>query len=249
MLSFFLAAVLATQPNQHSVPSQRPNAATPAPISEGFVVRIPPTLSGAPGELISISAESGAPLVSWNASPGIRLVNDDPPDAAGKAKLLHAAKAGTYFVVAMIPTDKGVRSDICIVTIGKPAPRPDDPPPVDPPADKAPIPAPGFRVLIVYETADLPKYSKGQLATLYGADVRNYLSSKCVKGDDGKTAEWRIWDKDVVTAGESALWQEAMRRPRGKLPTILISDGKTGYEGPLPDSIADTLALLKRFGN
>lgn len=242
MLSeLFLALALFADPPAQPAPSP------PAPVQAGFIVSIPKVMSGAPGELLPIAAESGAALISWTSSPGLRVVNDDPPDAAGKSKLLHAKASGVYFVVAMIPTDKGgVRSSVCVVTIGKPLP-PVPPGPIDPP-DVAPIPVPGFRVLIVYETGDLPKYPKGQLAVLYGKEVRELMSVKAAKGDDGKTPEWRIWDKDVDTSGESKLWQDAMKRPRGKLPTILISNGTTGYEGPLPDTIEATVALLKKYG-
>ncbi len=133
-----------------------------------------------------------------------------------------------------------------------PPPVPPTPPvppiPPLPPKPDPPIPAPGLRVLIVYETADLGKLPAGQLAALYSADVRAYLNAKCVKGPDGKTAEWRLWDRDISVVGESKLWQDAMARPRKSLPSVIISNGATGYEGPLPSSIAETLALLKKFG-
>jgi hypothetical protein len=103
-------------------------------------------------------------------------------------------------------------------------------------------------VLIVYETADLSRLSRAQANILTAAEVRAYLNARCATGPDGKTAEWRIWDQNVDTAAEAPIWRAAMARKRDKLPWLIISTGKSGYEGPLPASVDDTLKLLKQFG-
>ena len=128
-------------------------------------------------------------------------------------------------------------------------PGPTPPVPPDPPKpDPAPIPAPGLRVLIVYETADLAKLTAGQRAILYSAKVRAHLDSVCVKGPDARTAEWRLWDQNVDASGESVLWQNAMKRARASLPWVVISNpGKGGYEGPLPDGTEAFLTLVKKY--
>ena len=102
---------------------------------------------------------------------------------------------------------------------------------------------------MVYETADLPKMPAKQQLVLYAKDVRDYLTAKCVVGPDGKTREWRIWDKDSSTANESKEWQ-ATRAASKTVPGIVIMGGTTNavlYEGPLPATKEDALALLKRF--
>jgi hypothetical protein len=78
--------------------------------------------------------------------------------------------------------------------------------------------------------------------------VRDYLRGKCVVGADGKTSEFRIWDKDVDAAADAKHWQDALKRPRASTPWLIVSDGKSGYEGPLPANVDETLALLKKFG-
>ncbi len=83
---------------------------------------------------------------------------------------------------------------------------------------------------------------------IYAKSVRDYLNAKCVLGADNKTREWRMWDKDVDATAESQLWQDALKRPRKSTPWIIVSNGKTGYEGPLPEGWVDTLALLKKYG-
>lgn len=136
-------------------------------------------------------------------------------------------------------------------SVGEVSPTPPVPPgptPPDPPPTPSPIPEAGFRVLIVYESAELGKLSPVQYNVLFAKKVRDYLNEKCVPGPDGKTREWRIYDKDVDVSGESKIWQGAMKRSRSQVPWILISTGRGGYEGPLPGSVAETLELLKKFG-
>jgi hypothetical protein len=127
----------------------------------------------------------------------------------------------------------------------KPGPNP--PGPVDPPKPPAPIVADGLHVLIVYESADLQKLPPGQLSALKSQTVRDYLDGRCAK--ENGVAAWRIWDADVDTKESSKAWQDAMKRPRASLPWIVISDGKSGFEGPLPGTVDATLELLKKWGN
>lgn len=121
-------------------------------------------------------------------------------------------------------------------------PKPDEPKPPAP----APIAAEGLHVLIVVESSDAAKLPPKQVSMLTARSVRDYLDSHCPKVNG--TPEWRIWDKDVSTANESPLWREAFARKRGGVPWIVVSNGKAGYDGPLPGSIEELLALLKRFG-
>lgn len=138
---------------------------------------------------------------------------------------------------------------VLVVTVGPPIPVPPGPGPVPPGPTPGPTPIPGdgFRALIVYETADLGKMPKDQELILYSQTVRDYLNSKAAPGPDGKTKEWRIFDKDVSTAGESKTWQDAMKRDRKGLPWIILSGPKGGFEGPLPANVADAMALIKKY--
>lgn len=121
----------------------------------------------------------------------------------------------------------------------KPDPKPPEPTP-------APIAADGLHVLIVIESSDAAKLAARQVSVLTAKPIRDYLEARCPKV--GGVAQFRIWDKDVNTANESKLWQSAFGRPRGGLPWIVVSNGKSGFEGPLPASVEETLTLLKRFG-
>jgi hypothetical protein len=129
------------------------------------------------------------------------------------------------------------------VTVGT-APQP-PPDPVNPP-----VPTSGLFCLIVEETADRSSITAGQreilLATAPGS-VRDYLTQKCVKGPNG-VPEFRVVDKDNNMGKESDLWKKAWARPRTSIPWICVSNGKDGFEGPLPKTAAECLDLLKKYG-
>jgi hypothetical protein len=71
-----------------------------------------------------------------------------------------------------------------------------------------------------------------------------------VVGPDGKTAEWRVWSFGADPSGESKLWQDVFKRKPGKekMPWLIVSSGNSGFEGPLPASVEETLKLLKKYG-
>lgn len=130
-----------------------------------------------------------------------------------------------------------------------PEPNPDPKP--EPNPGPAPIPLAGFRVLFISESEDSSDFSempKEQQDIFYSPEVRNYLNAKCIKGPDGKTADWRVIDPDAEFTNEEQRWKDAAARPRQNIPWLIISDGKTGFEGPLPTNVEDTLKLLKKFG-
>jgi hypothetical protein len=126
-----------------------------------------------------------------------------------------------------------------------PPPGPNPPPPPDPTPTPAPIPDAGLRVLMVRESKTPESLKPTQRAILYGAKVRDHLDSVCVKA--GGHPEWRVYDPDQNTAGESRLWQDVMKRKRTSLPWLVISNGVRGYEGPLPETVDAFLELLKKY--
>lgn len=115
----------------------------------------------------------------------------------------------------------------------------------------APIPSSGFAVLVLEETADRTKLPPEQAALFTDTNIRAYLNTHCIKGPDGKTPEFRFFDKDADVSHESALWQSAMTQAKAAnlpTPTIAISTGKSGVIQALPANEADMLALLKKWG-
>lgn len=222
-------------------------------------LKIPEAVSVKPGRMVRIPATGAEKTVRWiNTSEDADLI----PSETGKYAIFSAMVPGRYKVAAYTTeANEATEPVYCVVTVEGTPPTPPTPPvppgpnppgpgpgPTPQPPGPVPIPDPGLRVLIVYETADLSKLPKEQLAILTSQAVRAYLSSHCAKGPDSKTPEWRIFDQNVSMGNESALWQGAMKRPRTALPWIVISNGTIGYEGPLPANVDETLALLKKFG-
>ncbi len=130
-----------------------------------------------------------------------------------------------------------------------PDPHPPGPDPKPPEPSVAPIAGAGLKVLIVYEQKDFAKLPSAQMAIFGAQELRTYLANNCPAGADGKTAEARFYDQNVDLSGESKTWQDAMKRPRTAVPWIVVSNGtkNIGFEGPLPATVAATLALIRKY--
>lgn len=119
-------------------------------------------------------------------------------------------------------------------------------PPAPQPAPEPPKPS-KLMVLIVTPN-DVSAVPPAQMAVFTSGAVRDYLNAHCLAGTDGKTPEYRVWNENVQVVGESDLWKTAMGRPRKSLPWIIVNYGSGLFEGPLPVTVDDTLALLKKYG-
>lgn len=118
--------------------------------------------------------------------------------------------------------------------IQRPRPRPIPDVVVEPP-----MPGLNFGVLIVESRNERARLSRGQLETLQSAEFRRWLANN--------GAEHRIWDENTDISRESEPWQKGMRRPRDSLPWLIVSNERTGFTGPLPPTLEETIALLERF--
>jgi len=259
------------------VPPPRPPAppspadVVPKAVVSGMFLAVQPTTSAAgnppaPRGLFRLDATgstSSVPIHWKVVGPDLSLMTFDPAGKPG-ASIAEAivTEPGTYrFCPIAVGTVKGrpvADADVWIYTVGGPTPVPPDPgpgpgpnPPVPPnppppPPPPAPIPGDGLRVLFLYESADLSKYDRNQISVMYGGPVREYLDARCAKVNN--TPEYRIYDKDVDVSNESDTWKKAIGRGFKSLPWIVVSDGKSGFEGELPKNPDDTLALIKKYG-
>lgn len=164
--------------------------------------------------------------------------------------IIEAKKQGSEIVVINrngndIAKDAPEEVDRIKVVVGDPLPPKPEPKPDDPPKP-TPIPGEGFRVLIVRETKDLSNLPASQVAIFSAREVREYLGTKCVL--EGNQRAFRIWDQDTDVSREAQHWQDAMKRKRDSLPWLLVTNGKEGYEGPLPKDVPEMMALLKKYG-
>lgn len=141
-------------------------------------------------------------------------------------------------------------ADVFVQTIetGKaPEPTPAPTPTPEPPKD-IPFPGDGLRVLFLYEADKLSTYSASMLDVLNSQEIRDYLNVKAAVGPDGKTREFRFWKYDVNASQAPKMWQDALKRTRTGLPWLIVSNGKSAYEGPLPATVEEALTLLKKYG-
>lgn len=194
------------------------------------------------------------------------------PVAYVRTLLIASEKSGGQTTITVVrngekPELPPVAIDSVDVTVGDPPKPPPPPPPnpidpVDPnppnPVDPTPpMPGTGLRVLIVTETRDLSKLPSAQVQAMTAKVVLDYLDSHCVKVDN--QPEYRKFDKDTDVTKLPQDWQDAMNRvtnadqrhPDTKatsFPWILITNGKKGYEGPLPKDADALLAKLKEYG-
>lgn len=162
-----------------------------------------------------------------------------------------ALKPGKTLIRVWANGDGGTKPKVIAkldVTVTDPAPPtpPVPPGPTPPGPGPAPIPQPGFRVLVVYESAELTKMPTKQLYALRAKDTIDYLESHCVK--ENGHAEWRMYDKDAPLTNDTQVWKDAMARPRQSVPWLLVTNGKDGYEGPLPPDQETLMKLLKQYG-
>ena len=209
----------------------------------------------APHRLVKLEATGAQPKAGliWRVSPSKAV------DKASTAKghLQFTAPPGEYAVTLLAVRlsaagETEVEEAEATVVIGEPkppepGPGPGPKPPDPPKPGDTPIPGPGLKVLIIYESAELSKMPATQQSILFARQLRDHLQAKCVVGPDNKTKEWRIYDKDVDTSAESKRWQDAMKRPRKSVPWIVIGGEASGYEGPLPATVSETLELLKKY--
>lgn len=225
----------------------------------GQSVTLPETVTGLPGHFIIIKplkVDGGAP--KWRFDSALQEVDlsDLFEGVKAKGKIVTANAPGRYRYEAW--NAKGdVASDIAVgwVVILGPQPPPvpplppvPPPPPIPPPPSPAPIPVVGFRVLVVFaQTGEAAVLTKQQYNEINGGEVAAYLNAKCAK--DGAQPSWRIWHDKTPMNEAPKMWQDAMKRPRGNLPWIVISDGVSSagsFEGPLPDG--GILTLLRKYG-
>lgn len=206
---------------------------------------------GKPGKMIQVQSnpKTWAPNIIWLASDQeSRMIVSE----TGKFIVFQADIPGRYRLRSVVGAyddkTKAVELNVDEYWILLEGPVPPGPGPQPPsPVDPAPIPGIGFRVLMVFAKNELPKYPQSQVLVFSSGEVRSYLNARCVAGPDGKTKDWRTWDITDDVSNEAKIWQDAMKLVT-KTPWIIVSNGVSGFSGPLPATISETMILLKKYG-
>lgn len=196
----------------------------------------------------------GKTVSGWRVSkdaPGVFKYITIPADPKFDRVLVDGVLEGKQTIVwHAVVNNKSEIIDAKAFQVGEKKPDPPGPNPPGPnppgPDPGPPIPGAGFRVLIVTETKDLSTLPSAQVQALTAREVRDYLDSHTVK--ENNQPEYRIFDKDIDLSKASQVWKDAMARPRSSVPWIVVTNGKTGYEGPFPPNTAELMKLLKQYG-
>ena len=159
---------------------------------------------------------------------------------------------GRYWLVSAITGEDTAAAPLMrtiLVEVGNvpptptpPGPVPPDPKPPVPDVDPAPVAKEGFRALLIYDSvAGLPP-------VFASTEVRALLNTYTVKGDDNKTPDWRCWDTTVDPVGDFDVWADYRKVvPADAKFYVVLGDGKRGYAGPPPNTIAEMKALILKY--
>jgi hypothetical protein len=115
------------------------------------------------------------------------------------------------------------------------------PVPVPVVVDDAPFPSEGLTVVVIEETETRMRgeLSPGHFAALTSLTVRDWAKEA--------GAHFRVFDQHTPTAGMTETEAVAFKLKADSLPWIHISNGKTGFTGPLPDGVEATIALMGKY--
>ena len=230
----------------------------PAPTTP--TISIPKEIQGVVGQFIEIPATTNGSTVKWAVlnQQGLNLF---PMDLLKDTKTAVAvANAdGIYYLHAWtalndIPSDLST----CKITIGNP-PTPVPPTPTPVPPTPTPVPTPTkISVLFVDENSNYGTASyKSYEGIINSTTLRSWLAAHCSTTDS--IPDWRKWDQNTDISNESnPVWKTMMATAmkdvtlnNASLPWLVIAESNTGKvisSTSVPSSLADTTALLQKFG-
>jgi hypothetical protein len=206
------------------------------------------------GQLLIVTSEQARHAgvkgsLTWIVKPRMQTFSSNE----GKTLIINTGLKPTTITIMQIVSSVGganTYQEMSIRVGEAPQPPPVNPDDVPTPVDPAPvIPAtPSLRFLIIEEKSLRGLLKPAQLAVFESAAITAYAEQKCSKTLPG-VPDKRVYDKDLVVTKEPAwiqnMWKEA--RP-ASYPWIVITNGVTGASQPLPATVDETLALLKKYG-
>lgn len=252
LLSLFLTVALVGSvcgqttvilPSAPVAPTPAPNPTTPTVIANQLYVieaSAPIVVLASPEGVVQITPQKG-PMTIRDVFVGGSGKKEVKTFKGPNLYLVEAKGDGTceLLVVPSMDPAQVIRRTLVTQT---PEPKPPEPKPPEPkpPEPVNPIPSEKLRVLCIWESAKtLPAAQTGVLnSTIWKADVA------ALGGDE------RVFDKDTDLAGPgiAPFWNQAIKRARTGLPWVVMSSPKGFYEGPLPATVAEMQALIKKVG-
>lgn len=115
------------------------------------------------------------------------------------------------------------------------------------PSGEPPILEDGLHVMIIVESETISKMDPKQREILFNLKTRTYLNRRCVKGLDGQPS-WRIMDPDTEFPEQcDSVWCQALSRDRTEIPWLIVSNGTSGVEMPLPKTMQEFIEVVEKF--
>lgn len=241
---WLIAIVLCAQVRFPELPEVVPPP-TPRPIAElkadqWYVIESaePVVVIGSPDGRVKITADVGPMRMKglFVDGNGIETRTYSSP----YIYTVEAASNGSVELLA-IPSevkssDDVIRKTLVVSGVG-PQPPPDPKPDPEP---KPPDPKPPGKlmVLVVEETDSRGSLPASQIAVFGAKEIRDFMKS---------AGELRILDEDQSVSTAEPWIQQAWKEPRQTLPWVVMSNGTTGYSGPLPATVEDMMTLLRRY--
>ena len=100
---------------------------------------------------------------------------------------------------------------------------------------------------MVVESEDIATMPPQQREILFNLKTRVYLNRRCVLASDG-TPSWRVLDQDTEFPDVcDSVWCKALARERSEVPWLIVSNGKTGIEMPLPKTMNEFIEVVEKF--
>jgi len=209
-------------------------------------------------ELIVLSSPAG--VVDIESAAGPIKVRGLFADGTGKIETRGYRAAFVYFITAsspgkveliLIPAGVSTETDIVrqVLTVSGIGPNP--PPVVDPvvPVDPIVPPTPTvgkLKLMILEDPSQRASLPASQVAVLTGQTLREYAKSHCTATDGA--ADFRMLSVRQDVSNQAAWIKAAFAEPRASLPFLVVSNGTSGFAGPLPATVAETMTLLQRYG-
>ncbi len=207
---------------------------------------LPTEVKGAVGEIVPVHAIGTATDIRWHSTDkSLHIAGRDLVNGANTI-LVSSATPGRYTISAHgAKHNKSTDIVSTSVVIGDapptpPGPGPTPPGPIPPPTPPNPLPSDKLRVLFLFK-------SEESLTPAQDAVLRSTLVDSAITTGGG---DWRKFQTTMDISGVAGLdqwYKDAIKRPQTGSPSVIISSPKGFYEGVLPATGADTIALINKY--
>ena len=204
-------------------------------------------------ELIVLQSPDG--LIGIEAASGPIKVRGKFSDGTGKTETREYRSPYVYFVTAektgtteliLVPVGVMDAKDIVrqVLVVSGQGPQPPPVPDPDDPIVPDPVTPAKLQIVIIEDPSE--SIPPAQVAIRDGQALRDYATTHCTITNGTPDIRKLSIRQDVSAEPE---WiKKAFAEPRSKLPFLVVSNGKAGAAVPLPMTLEETMAILKRYG-